>query len=59
MKRKEDIEVLKQARPYLRSLLAFIIYLRWGKYPHDKKFAYREADEFVRDLEQEVEADNQ
>ena len=50
-----DLEVLRQARPYVRSVLAFLIYLRNGEKLNGLTAAYLKADEFLGHLHDDVE----
>jgi hypothetical protein len=51
-----DLQELRLVRPYLRSTLAFMLYLR---YPlRDKEQCYKDADEFIDKLHREVEEAN-
>lgn len=47
-----DVDTLKQARPYLRALLAFAFRLRYGGSPHlwTTVRCYSEAEEFIQTL---------
>jgi hypothetical protein len=60
---KQDLETLKAGKPYLRSILAFLIYMRFGSIP-DKdegmgekplQGAYALADYFLNQLKKDVE----
>jgi hypothetical protein len=50
-----DLEVLRQARPYVRSVLAFLIYLRNGEKLNGLAASYCKADEFLGVLHDDVE----
>lgn len=45
-----DLAVLAQARPYIRTIAAFLIYLRYG----DDVNGYQMADEFIDQLKQDM-----
>lgn len=52
---KEDIEVLNQGLPYIRSILAFAIYLRYGAASADTiQRCYIHADVFIDQLKKDV-----
>ena len=61
-KEEELIMLVKRGTPYLRSVMAFIIFLR---YEHGQKQSvgvapyYEAADEFLRQLKKDVEAQRQ
>ena len=61
MSKEEELVILQRYRPYLRSALAFIIYLR---YEHGQKdvgvcLYYNAADEFLHQLKKDVEGQRQ
>ena len=47
-----SVEEIKQARPIIRSVLAFLVFMRTGRTPEDG--AYRVADEFLDELESDL-----
>ena len=49
-----DLEALMKARPYIRSVLAFLIYLRNGEKLNGLTAAYCKADEFLGALHDDV-----
>jgi hypothetical protein len=49
-----DLEAIREARPYLRSAIALLIYLRFGAEPLPQ--IYETADQFLDQLEKDVEA---
>lgn len=51
---KADVEELRKARPYIRSVLAFLIYMRYEGAPSD--MSYRIADAFIDQLAADLEA---
>ena len=64
--RKDDLKTLEQSRPYIRSLLALLIYLRFGQMRGEPQVAalgvlpnldlvYETADEFLKRLQKDVE----
>lgn len=57
---EEELAVLKQARPYIRSLLAFILHIKFAGEVDDwsEEMAYEEADRFIRQLENDVKTTN-
>jgi hypothetical protein len=50
----DDLAVLQQARPYIRSTLAFLLYLRNG-IGSDLGEIYSIADQFIEVLEHDME----
>lgn len=64
MKRQDDLATLNAAKPFMRSVLAFIIYLRYGSplvMPEDLRpkgfaIAYAIADHFIGQLEKDLRA---
>ena len=62
MNRQDDRKVLDEARPFVRSILAFLLYLRFGGPPTAPKpanynigEAYCEADHFLDRLGKDLE----
>lgn len=62
MDRPDDREVLKNARPFIRSIAAFLLYLRFGGPPtanHQCNYsigeAHAEADTFLDRLDKDLE----
>lgn len=55
MDRKDDLEVLKQAKPFIRSILAFIVYVRFGTMRSTDE-CYINADKFIDRLEKDLRA---
>lgn len=47
-----DLETLKQAKPYIRSILAFLLKLRVPTNPATS--CYCDADDFISQLERDV-----
>lgn len=47
--RKDDLEILENGLPFIRSLVAFLIYLRFGGDRH-----YEMADRFIEQLKQDL-----
>ncbi len=54
MDRISDLDTLKDAKPFLRSILAFLVYLRYAS-PYDT--CYAKADSFIAQLEADLEKD--
>jgi hypothetical protein len=54
LNKSEDLEVIRQARPYVRSILAFVAFLRWGREKRDAAFCYEMADVFLDQLRADV-----
>jgi hypothetical protein len=61
MNRQDDREILKNARPFIRSIAAFLLYLRFGGPPtanHQCNYnigeAHAEADSFIDRLEMDL-----
>jgi hypothetical protein len=54
--REMEIDELKRARPYLRSVLAFLVYLRFGPglEPHPFIDCYEAADHFLMVLRNDL-----
>lgn len=58
--KQADLDALEQATPYLRSALAFLIYLRFGQEPLSPpgkspiQHCYDDADAFVERLKEDV-----
>lgn len=50
---EKDLETLEQAKPYIRSILAFILKLRMGS-TWGEDTCYKTADSFIRQLEYDV-----
>jgi len=47
-----DLATLKQGKPYIRSVLAFILRLRFGNW--DVSNCYTTADVFITQLERDI-----
>ncbi len=54
--RADDLEMLQEAKPFLRSILAFLVNLR---YEQTVEESYAEADMFLAQLEADLEKDRQ
>ena len=52
MRNTDDLETLRKARPYLRSLLAFFVHLRSPEVPAAN--CYVTADQFLVQLEHDI-----
>lgn len=53
MNRPEDLKTLEEGKPFIRSVVAFILYLRFGStWPIDS--CYRKADEFIGALKNDL-----
>lgn len=50
---KDDLEVLKAGKPYLRGVLAFITYIRFGS-SRAVDDCYMTADKFIKQLETDI-----
>ncbi len=51
--RPDDLEMLQDAKPFLRSILAFLLYLRFGQ--NTTEAGYPMADYFLSRLEADLE----
>ena len=54
MNRVSDLSTLEEAKPFIRSLAAFVIYLRYGPILRDVKRAYSDADLFLAQLKEDL-----
>lgn len=57
MKTETDLEVLAKAKPYIRSILAFVSHIRWGQHHSGAKvvqYHYDTADIFLQKLEDDI-----
>lgn len=60
MKREDDREVLQHARPFIRSIAAFLLYLRFGTpnesgpAAYDAGRAHDQADGFLDRLDKDL-----
>jgi hypothetical protein len=50
----DDLEVFEQARPYIRSVLAFLVLLRFGEFPTRPNTPYEVADTFLDRLRTDI-----
>lgn len=50
----DDLAILQHARPYIRSIVAFVIYLRYQYMPNPIDEAYKIADKFIARLKEDV-----
>lgn len=63
----EDLQTIKKARPYIRSIASFILFLRFGAVASHSDGSIKEqirgcytmADEFAAQLEEDVAKDGQ
>jgi len=51
MKRQDDLEQISEAEPFLRGILAFLLYLRFG--PTDQNY-HQVADQFIAQLKTDL-----
>lgn len=54
MSKEDDLDDLKQALPYLRTLTALCIYMRYGLQGADIAKSYDMADKFIKQLRDDV-----
>lgn len=63
--REDDREVVQQAKPFIRSIAAFLLYLRFGSPAHEENpnvFCYTvakahdDADRFLKVLDEDLKA---
>jgi hypothetical protein len=53
MNRPDDLKMLEEGKPFIRSIAAFIVYLRYGStWPVDT--CYKKADEFIGKLKDDL-----
>jgi len=50
----DDREIVAKAKPFIRSVLAFLIYLRRGAAPGSVVECYPDADNFIAQLQQDM-----
>lgn len=53
MNRAGDLKTLQEARPYIRSALAFLVFMRLGICENDAQY-YETADVFLNQLERDL-----
>jgi len=51
--RPDDLKTLEEGKPFIRSVAAFIIYLRYGQ-AWTVAVCYKKADEFVAALKDDL-----
>ena len=55
MNRTDDLKVLTEGKPFIRSVLAFLIYLRFGRTEiKNTPMCYAQADDFINQLEKDL-----
>jgi hypothetical protein len=54
MNRKDDLDILKEGKPFILGILAFLVYLRFGS-TKSVDNCYAVADKFIRKLETDLE----
>lgn len=52
--KREDLETLQHTRPYLRTLMAFLLEMRYSVRTTDQN--YKTADKYLDNLQADVEA---
>lgn len=51
---QEDLDTLKKGTPYIRSILAFLLHLRFGGSTENISTNYRTADFYIKQLTKDV-----
>ncbi len=54
--RQDDFDALQEGKPFIRGILAFLIYITRAPIPEGENY-YSVADSFIRNLEGELRSD--